>query len=507
MKPIDDVFQLAKSLTKNEKRFFKMYSQLTDGNKNYVRLFDVIEKEKEYNEQQIKKKLKGQKFISNLPYEKNYLYKQLLKALRIYHSESSIKTRARATCDFTEILMHKGFYDQALKQIRQNEKMLLPFDDINMQIMVSDQEEATYNRMGSNVNQDAWMKFFDKKTHLLARSLNMNEYRRLERELLTINAVSLMKPGKSGKALLTRIKNDPLLNKKKKLDSFDVRFRYFMINALLALYEYDYKKEAFYFREIMDLIDEAPEMKDAYYKEYYISTHFNLNVALLLSGDLKAAMASIDSFRSTIMTASKSQNAQGFFFLMNNETDLVMATGDLKRAQNILTDMTDGLAANDKLLTEIHRLYLLADKAVLLFLLGKHKESATTLTELTSNYAGTDHKDKNIFIRLLLIINYYELQKYDMIEYVLGSTERFLKKMDRVYKTEKIMLDLFRKLKANQKLSTSDLQQTKTKLELVMRGDKEEETSIFHFDFPAWIDSKIKNATFAGCIASKVQVP
>lgn len=44
MKPTNDLFDLIHALTKSEKRFFKLQSSLPNGEKNYVRLFDAIEK-------------------------------------------------------------------------------------------------------------------------------------------------------------------------------------------------------------------------------------------------------------------------------------------------------------------------------------------------------------------------------------------------------------------------------------------------------------------------------
>ena len=58
MKPSDELFKLIKSLTKSEKRFFKLSSSLQSGEKNYLKLFDAIEKQLEYDEEDIKNTFK-----------------------------------------------------------------------------------------------------------------------------------------------------------------------------------------------------------------------------------------------------------------------------------------------------------------------------------------------------------------------------------------------------------------------------------------------------------------
>ncbi len=54
MKPSTELYDLIKSLTKSEKRFFKLHSALQSGPKNYLRIFEAIDKQKDYDEEAIK---------------------------------------------------------------------------------------------------------------------------------------------------------------------------------------------------------------------------------------------------------------------------------------------------------------------------------------------------------------------------------------------------------------------------------------------------------------------
>ena len=80
MKPSTELFKLIKSLTKSEKRFFKLSSSLQAGDKNYLKIFDYIEKQNEYNEEDLKAAFVKETFIKHLPSEKNHLYKLILKS-------------------------------------------------------------------------------------------------------------------------------------------------------------------------------------------------------------------------------------------------------------------------------------------------------------------------------------------------------------------------------------------------------------------------------------------
>ena len=95
MKPSTELFSLVQSLTKSEKRFFKLNSSLQAGDKNYLKLFDYIEKQSSYNEEELKKYFEKERFIQHLPSEKNHLYKLILKSLRSYYSDQSVKSQLK----------------------------------------------------------------------------------------------------------------------------------------------------------------------------------------------------------------------------------------------------------------------------------------------------------------------------------------------------------------------------------------------------------------------------
>jgi sulfur relay (sulfurtransferase) DsrC/TusE family protein len=131
MKPSSELFDLIRTLTKSEKRFFKLQSSLQSGDKNYVRLFDLIEKMEAYDEDLVKKTFKGEKFIKHLPSEKNHLYKLILKSLRSYYSETSIASSLKQEIKNVEILYNKGLFDECTKFIERAKKTAIRMGGID----------------------------------------------------------------------------------------------------------------------------------------------------------------------------------------------------------------------------------------------------------------------------------------------------------------------------------------------------------------------------------------
>ncbi|MCC7379246.1 MAG: hypothetical protein IT255_07795, partial [Chitinophagaceae bacterium] len=101
----DILFQLIKSLEKAEKRHFKLYIKRSSSREDLkvVKLFDAIDKAKDYDEKLILKKLPGieKPQLANL---KSHLYKQLLASLRLLKSSESIDLQLHEQLDHARIL-------------------------------------------------------------------------------------------------------------------------------------------------------------------------------------------------------------------------------------------------------------------------------------------------------------------------------------------------------------------------------------------------------------------
>ena len=115
MEKNDALFLLVKSLSKSEKRQFKLYAGRLGGNseKNFMALFTLLDKMEEFDENEILRKtnIKKQQ-ISN---SKAHLYKQILVSLRLNPLHQNTKTHIREQLDFATILYNKGLHKQSLK--------------------------------------------------------------------------------------------------------------------------------------------------------------------------------------------------------------------------------------------------------------------------------------------------------------------------------------------------------------------------------------------------------
>jgi len=128
--PSTHLFDLITSLTKSEKRYFKLYIQrkISDTNTKYMVLFDAIAKQKKYDEASIIK-LRPSLNPKQIPNLKVELYGHILESLRIYHSESSINLKLKSYLEKAEILHMKGLYSQTINILNKAKKTAQKFEN------------------------------------------------------------------------------------------------------------------------------------------------------------------------------------------------------------------------------------------------------------------------------------------------------------------------------------------------------------------------------------------
>ncbi|MFI5164653.1 MAG: hypothetical protein ACHQHP_05340, partial [Bacteroidia bacterium] len=120
------LFQLVKSLSKAEKRHFKLYASRNSSvkDKKFIRLFDALNKMKDYSEEKLSFLFPriNTSHLSNL---KAHLYEQILQSQRILHQKKN-EFYIRTYLDYARVLYDKGLYMQSLlhlekaKQTAQN---------------------------------------------------------------------------------------------------------------------------------------------------------------------------------------------------------------------------------------------------------------------------------------------------------------------------------------------------------------------------------------------------
>jgi len=141
------IFNLIKSLTKAEKRNFKVYAKRLNSSDDqmFLRLFDVVDKQKDLDDDHI---IKGLKNITKAQYSnlKRHLYAQILASLRMLHKEKKVNFKVREFIDYAYILYGKGLYLPALKILSKARKLAQKHHLVYMQLTIVEFEKSIESR-------------------------------------------------------------------------------------------------------------------------------------------------------------------------------------------------------------------------------------------------------------------------------------------------------------------------------------------------------------------------
>lgn len=111
----DPLHALIKSLTQNEKRYIKVFRVHGSENTDYLRLFDILDEIKVYDDKKFKKDYAKTEFVINLPQKKQYLKKKILAIMRVYHEDKAEERIIFALISDFHFLYGKGLYKEAQK--------------------------------------------------------------------------------------------------------------------------------------------------------------------------------------------------------------------------------------------------------------------------------------------------------------------------------------------------------------------------------------------------------
>lgn len=220
MKRNDAVFQLIKSLTRGEKRNFRMLAQLTSGDKKYLQLFDTLDGLDEYNEAKILKKFrKDPSFEKQFAYNKNYLYNSILNSLAYFHKGADSELSSLTIQ--VKILSEKSLFHQAKKLLRKvKEKVIAQERFEELLKLLNLEAEVIMRTENVKIIRDALrsVEFEEKVT--MEKIHNLLEFRKLKSRVVilrrtfymarTDNELKLMKEVTSSTSCQTQVVHSPI---------------------------------------------------------------------------------------------------------------------------------------------------------------------------------------------------------------------------------------------------------------------------------------------------------
>lgn len=264
MRKQDHLLHYIKSLNANERRYFKLNNKLQKGGKSYDALFDELMNAEAYNAPALAKKLN--KSETQLSSEKEYLEKVLLRTMRNFHEDSSVRLEVMNRIEEIELLYNKHQFEAAMNKIEKAIKTCLDNELYELGIIAIRWHHITFQFLNKQVISNE-MIALEKK--LADQMVNEMEYRQLfYRFSLLINELEHL-PGKRAEEKCRVFMQHPLLNDESKALSLKAKIAYYrMLGDYHMRITYDNKQSTHYFSKVAGLLEKNPVMLNAQIRAY-----------------------------------------------------------------------------------------------------------------------------------------------------------------------------------------------------------------------------------------------
>lgn len=503
MKVTDDLFQLIKSLEQAEKRYFKIFTTMHvkgGESNNYSKLFDAIDKLDKYNEEEIKRQFKGEKFLNQIHVAKNYLYNNILKSLRLFHSE---KTKLNELMDLlrdVQILYDKSLYKQCRKLLDKAKKIAVTYEK-HAQILAILDWEKTLARTSAyaDIDEKELLNYYEDYRRTVEEIYNINEYWKLATEVFLLRKKKGEIRNKEDLRKFNQIIKHPLMQDESSALTFLSKTFYYNTKGLYYLTNKDYMNLYKYCGKLVKHI----ESNEFLFKEdNYVSALYNLLLVQIELRRFDEALKTIAKLRS-IESDSVTMQARIFVTSYDTELNLYLRTGEFDKGMHLVEAIENGMKKyKDKINKESEVLFDY-NIAYLNFGKGDLNNALTWVNKIINNKELTIREDIQCFARILNIIVHYELGNYDLIEYIVKSTRRYLSNKNTLNRFELAVLSYIRKLINTSTPKEKNIIFDEWKHELAsMSGDFLEIKALEYFDLISWIDSKANDEQLAKVIRS-----
>lgn len=441
MKPQDDLFQLIASLSRAEKRYFKIYAgRHVIGKQNkYVQLFDLVDRQSSYDVGQIRKKYPG----TNLSSDKNYLKKLILKSMRAYRDGGHIRTRLQELIEEAHFLKEKGLYEQCLRRLQKARSLALEYECHYQLLEILDLQRRLIKQNADSKLREKQNELIEEQEQTIRRIRSEMQFSHLYDRVFLLSRIGENNKNSWAPEDIELLQQAVPLLLPADESSTESRIQLHSSRALYFNQQRDYEQSYAEIACIVALYEAHPQAVEKNPDRYKIALS-NLLVAAMGVNRYDEFPFVLEKIRE-LPTPSFDEAAETFQNLAFLELTYFLNTGQFDAIPHLAEQVDQGL---DQYAAKINqaRMHAICFNFSLGFLIREELRSALSwLGRILNHKAGDQRKDIQQASRILQLIIHLELGNADLIHSLLRSTRRYLSLRQGMRAYEKAVIDFFRK--------------------------------------------------------------
>ncbi|MCX6181760.1 MAG: hypothetical protein NT150_07525 [Bacteroidetes bacterium] len=499
MAKISDVVLLVCSLSKSEKRYFKLFSSIQEGDKFYLVLFDLIDKgitDRSELKQQFEAQAKKASFEVTL----KYLFKVLMKSMRAYDADQNIDAVLLRLLQEARFLYKKGVYAECLSQLEK------------VKVLAKKHEKNYYFLEAANLE----LEYYTRTDFLNVSEEDLIEKQSLIRSLVE-HEMHISAHADLYQLLLHRFVQKGVVRSEEEKQKFDdlvlsesslisnPHYHSFHSQQLHMLFQ------SVYFRLIgspelsLDIYRELDELFQKYsflWEEnalYYIYVVEGILNNLQAIGSYEALPFFIDKLKN--LNQKDREEEQLWALIYQFEIIFHIGQGNFEEAKKVLLSHKDQFTKRSKSVLSVANAKVFYYNAIVYFGLKEWKNCLYSLNLILNNDTTLVSQEYVTMSRMVALLVHYEMENHEYINYEIRGFERKLKKHGTLFRLEKMLFKFFRNvIKANDEASEK---KCLLACQRDFRSLNEEEQMTKLFDFDCWLEAKISKQSFVSLLSKK----
>jgi len=499
MNKASSLLVLIRSMTKSEKRYFKLYSNIQEGDKLYMKLFTLLEACSSVEEaaERFAEETGGGSFDMAA----KHLYKILMECLGHLRGRHDLRSRIFDRIAEADILFRCGLVQAAIAELNHAKKIAKQHEQYALLLQIR-QLELLY------IGQDGFMPLSEKslveKQMKINRTLSHLRYATQHMQLYEILKYRSLHQSKSRSEVQRQSLNDLVLSElhvisNNSYQGFEVDKLHQLFQSTYFLQTGNYKVAIRAYLQLLELFDENPgRMLNP--PTYYLDAISGMLDSLQLAG----LYSEMPLFIERLQRLAEGDYATEFVLGVQARVFLYefsrrIGTGDIPAAQ-MLYEQSEALFRRQPMLTFDLQLLLSLDTVILHFVSGRLREARRTMAGMLGMGQVLDNFPAYRIARLLNLLLQAESGHIDYIENEIKSIRRnpqFEKN-----NAEKLIFRFVRIYPLTRERCARMWQRIHSEIEIV-DTDRFERPLLKYFDFMAWMEHRLTLVPLADILRRK----
>lgn len=493
MNASNSLFNLIKSLSKAEKRYFSLNVLQKSGNKNFARLFKEVEfqtKKGQYDENNIKKKFANEKFVRQLTFTKNYLYNLIVKSLLSFHSNNNIEAEIYNLIISAKIFFRKSLFDNYFISLEKAKLLaegaekfgaLIEIIKLQMKLVRLKSRHKYKNR-----------NLYEEEQQAILKIQNISDYSKLLHAFYKITKIPDFARSKILHSEVLKIFDNKLLSSDEYALSVTAKDLYYLLNLYKheltennsELFLASQKRYELYLnnKKVFSTDSESKELNLSYNRLYYA----------LVAGKMQFYLTHIDAFeKKFVLDKNKPDKEEASYYHLMLRMLYNFKKNRLKEASAYAVRIFDYFRATEAIQNKDELLSVYFICAKLLFEI-KNYYKALDVTNLIINHRYKDLRyDILSYSHFLELFIHYELKNYQLVGSYIRSLSRKLSVHKEKDLSEKIILKFFTELISENKIDEEYVFKKYYKQLQSLAKNKYERAFFNELPIDKWIAKKI----------------